>query len=94
MAQSPSGKDEFTGFRRNLWRLFEVRTNRPCRDFDACDISTPAGYQSAAEKRVSLLFVRSWCRMQLKLSKIAPKQPDNNIDGNGKPCAAPSRSSP
>jgi C_GCAxxG_C_C family probable redox protein len=52
-AVSPSGKDGIYRLSQEFMRLFEERHNSVlCRDLIGCDISTPAGYQSAAEKRV------------------------------------------
>jgi C_GCAxxG_C_C family probable redox protein len=52
-ADQPAGKDEIYRLSQEFMRLFEQKHNSLlCRDLIACDISTPAGYQAAAEKRV------------------------------------------
>jgi C_GCAxxG_C_C family probable redox protein len=52
-AKVPAGKEEIYRLSQEFMHLFEEKHNTVlCRDLIACDISTPAGYQSAAEKRV------------------------------------------
>ncbi|MGB8213427.1 MAG: C-GCAxxG-C-C family protein [Anaerolineales bacterium] len=52
-AGTPAGKDEIYRLSQEFMRLFEEKhATLLCRDLIHCDISTPAGYQSAAEKRV------------------------------------------
>jgi C_GCAxxG_C_C family probable redox protein len=49
----PAGKDEIYQLSQEFMRLFaQKHKSILCRDLIACDISTPAGYQSASEKRV------------------------------------------
>jgi C_GCAxxG_C_C family probable redox protein len=50
---SPAGKEEIYRLSQEFMRLFEEKHQSVlCRDLIACDLSTPAGYQAAAEKRV------------------------------------------
>ena len=52
-ADQPAGKEEIYRLSQEFMRLFEEKhSSLLCRDLIDCDISTPAGYQSAAEKRV------------------------------------------
>ena len=52
-ADKPAGKEEIYRLSQEFMRLFEEKhSSLLCRDLIDCDISTPAGYQSAAEKRV------------------------------------------
>ena len=52
-ADKPAGKDEIYRLSQEFMRLFEEKhSTLLCRDLFDCEISTPAGYQSAAEKRV------------------------------------------
>ena len=52
-AELPAGKEEIYRLSQVFMRLFEEKHNTVlCRDLIACDLSTPAGYQYATEKRV------------------------------------------
>jgi C_GCAxxG_C_C family probable redox protein len=52
-ADEPAGKEEIYRLSQEFMRLFEEKhTSVLCRDLIACDISTPAAYQAAAERRV------------------------------------------
>ena len=52
-ADKPAGKEEIYRLSQEFMRLFEQNhTSLLCRDLIATDISTPAGYQAATEKRV------------------------------------------
>ena len=52
-ARAPAGKEEIYRLSQECMRLFEDKHKSVlCRDLIACDLSTPAGYQSATEKRV------------------------------------------
>ena len=52
-ADKPAGKEEIYRLSQEFMRLFEEKHNSLlCRDLIDCDISTPAGNQAAAEKRV------------------------------------------
>jgi C_GCAxxG_C_C family probable redox protein len=52
-SDKPAGKDEIYQLSQEFMRLFaQKHKSILCRDLIACDISTPAGYQSASEKRV------------------------------------------
>ena len=52
-AELPAGKEEIYRLSQEFMRLFEEKHNTVlCRDLIACDLSTPAGYQYATEKRV------------------------------------------
>ena len=52
-AELPAGKEEIYRLSQEFMRLFEQKHNAVlCRYLIDCDLSTPAGYQSAAEKRV------------------------------------------
>ena len=52
-AELPAGKEEIYRLSQEFMRLFEEKHNTVlCRDLIACDLSTPAGYQAATEKRV------------------------------------------
>ena len=51
--EAPAGKEEIYRLSQEFMCLFEEKHNTVlCRDLIACDLSTPAGYQAAAEKRV------------------------------------------
>jgi C_GCAxxG_C_C family probable redox protein len=52
-ADKPAGKEKIYRLSQEFMRRFEEKHSSVlCRDLIACDISTPAGYQSAAEKQV------------------------------------------
>ena len=52
-ADEPAGKEEIYRLSQEFMRQFEEKhTSVLCRDLIACDISTPAGHQAAAERRV------------------------------------------
>jgi len=52
-AQAPAGKEEIYRLSQECMHLFEDRHKSVlCRDLIGCDLSTPAGYRSATEKRV------------------------------------------
>jgi len=52
-ADKPAGKEEIYRLSQEFMRLFEQKhTSLLCRDLIATDISTPAGYQAATDKRV------------------------------------------
>ena len=52
-ADKPAGKEEIYRLSQEFMRLFEQKhPSLLCRDLIATDISTPAGYQAATEKRV------------------------------------------
>ena len=52
-ADKPAGKEEIYRLSQEFMRLFEEKHQTVlCRDLIACDLSTPAGYQYATEKRV------------------------------------------
>ena len=52
-AETPAGKDEIYRLSQEFMRLFEEKhATLLCRELIGCDISTPAGYQTATEKRV------------------------------------------
>ena len=52
-AELPAGKEEIYRLSQVFMRLFEEKHKTVlCRDLIACDLSTPAGYQYATEKRV------------------------------------------
>ena len=52
-AEKPAGKDEIYRLSQEFMHRFEEKHNTIiCRDLIDCDLSTPAGYQAAAEKRV------------------------------------------
>ena len=51
--EAPAGKEEIYRLSQEFMRMFEEKHNTVlCRDLIACDLSTPAGHQAAAEKRV------------------------------------------
>lgn len=52
-ADTPAGKEEIYRLSQEFMRRFEEKHGTLlCRDLIGCDISTPAGYQAAAEKKV------------------------------------------
>jgi C_GCAxxG_C_C family probable redox protein len=52
-ADTPAGKEEIYRLSQEFMRRFEEKYGTLlCRDLIGCDISTPAGYQAATEKRV------------------------------------------
>jgi C_GCAxxG_C_C family probable redox protein len=52
-AKVPAGKEEIYRLSQEFMRLFEQKHNAVlCRYLIDCDLSTPAGYQAATEKRV------------------------------------------
>jgi C_GCAxxG_C_C family probable redox protein len=52
-AETPAGKEEIYRLSQEFMRLFEKKNKSVlCRDLIACDLNTPAGYQSATEKKV------------------------------------------
>jgi C_GCAxxG_C_C family probable redox protein len=52
-ADIPAGKEEIYRLSQEFMRRFEEKHDTIiCRELINCDISTPAGYQAAAEKRV------------------------------------------
>jgi C_GCAxxG_C_C family probable redox protein len=52
-ADKPAGKEEIYRLSQEFIRRFEEKHNTiTCRELINCDISTPAGYQAATEKRV------------------------------------------
>ena len=52
-ADKPAGKEEIYRLSQEFMRRFEEKHGTIiCRDLINCDLSTPAGYQAATEKRV------------------------------------------
>ncbi len=52
-ADTPAGKEEIYRLSQEFMRRFEEKHGTLlCRELIGCDISTPAGYQAAAEKKV------------------------------------------
>ena len=52
-AKAPAGKEEIYRLSQEFMRLFEEKHSTIlCRDLIDCDLSTPAGYQAATDKRV------------------------------------------
>jgi C_GCAxxG_C_C family probable redox protein len=52
-ADTPAGKDLIYRLSQEFMRKFEEEhSSILCRELIGCDLSTPAGYQAAAEKRV------------------------------------------
>jgi len=52
-AETPAGKEEIYRLSREFMRRFEERHGTLlCRNLIDCDISTPAGYQAAADRKV------------------------------------------
>jgi len=52
-AETPAGKDEIYRLSQEFMHRFEEKhATLLCRELIGCDISTPAGYQTATEKRV------------------------------------------
>jgi len=71
-AENPAGKEEIYRLSQEFMRLFEQKhSSILCRDLTGCDLSTPAGYQAATEKRVFVticpLLVRDAVEMAQKL---------------------------
>ena len=52
-ADKPAGKEEIYRLSQEFMRRFEEKHHTiKCRELIDCDLSTPAGYQAATEKRV------------------------------------------
>jgi C_GCAxxG_C_C family probable redox protein len=52
-ADTPAGKEEIYRLSQEFMRQFEEKQGTIlCRELIGCDLSTPAGYQAATEKRV------------------------------------------
>ena len=75
-AKAPAGKEEIYRLSQEFMRLFEEKHKSVlCRELIDCDLSTPAGYQAATDKRVFTsicpLLVRDAVEIAQKLLEAA-----------------------
>jgi C_GCAxxG_C_C family probable redox protein len=75
-AQAPAGKEEIYRLSQEFMRLFEEKHSTIlCRGLIDCDLSTPAGYQAATDKRVFIticpVLVQDAVEIVQKLIEIA-----------------------